>query len=88
MGRGVDWLFPVDDDELLHFGEPWESVVARVPPSADCIVVRNLEAANKPVPKALMDRAMQSSWFKSSRFKKGRGKGARGARNVSHSLSF
>ena len=42
--RGVDWLFHVDDDELLHFGEPWESVVARVPPSADCIVVRNLEA--------------------------------------------
>lgn len=31
--RGIAWLFHVDDDELLHFVEPWESIVhkARVP---------------------------------------------------------
>jgi len=28
--RGIGWLFHVDDDELLHFVEPWESIVHQV----------------------------------------------------------
>ena len=30
---GIGWLFHVDDDELLHFVEPWESIVRQVWPS-------------------------------------------------------
>lgn len=37
-------------------------------------LVRNLEGANQVVPQALMDLAMQSSWFRKSRFKQGKGK--------------
>lgn len=37
-------------------------------------LVRNLEGANQEVPEALMELAMQSSWFKKSRFKGGKGK--------------
>lgn len=37
-------------------------------------LVRNLEGANQAVPQALMDLAMQSSWFRKSRFKQGKGK--------------
>ena len=41
--RGIPWLFHLDDDELLHFGQPWEETVAQVPPEATCLVVRNVE---------------------------------------------
>lgn len=37
-------------------------------------LVRNLEGANQEVPNALMELAMQSSWFRKSRFKSGKGK--------------
>lgn len=37
-------------------------------------LVRNLEGANQEVPEALLELAMQSSWFKKSRFKSGKGK--------------
>ncbi|XP_064455461.1 ATP-dependent RNA helicase DDX42-like [Ornithodoros turicata] len=37
-------------------------------------LVRNLEGANQGVPSALMDLAMQSSWFRKSRFKQEKGK--------------
>ncbi|KAG8268476.1 ATP-dependent RNA helicase ddx42 [Homalodisca vitripennis] len=37
-------------------------------------LVRNLEGANQPVPKALLDLANQSAWFRKSRFKGGKGK--------------
>ena len=37
-------------------------------------LVRNLEGANQPVPEALMELAMQSSWFRKSRFKSGKGR--------------
>ncbi|GFY76793.1 ATP-dependent RNA helicase DDX42 [Trichonephila inaurata madagascariensis] len=37
-------------------------------------LVRNLEGANQAVPQALMDLAMQSSWFRKSRFKQSKGK--------------
>jgi len=40
---GIPWLFHLDDDELLHFGQPWEDIVAQVPSHATCIVVRNIE---------------------------------------------
>ncbi|XP_008484723.1 ATP-dependent RNA helicase DDX42 [Diaphorina citri] len=39
-------------------------------------LVRNLEGANQEVPPALMNLAMQSSWFRKSRFKGGKGKSA------------
>ena len=28
--RGIPWLFHLDDDELLHFGQPWEDTVNQV----------------------------------------------------------
>lgn len=37
-------------------------------------LVRNLEGANQDVPEALLELAMQSSWFRKSRFKSGKGK--------------
>lgn len=37
-------------------------------------LVRNLEGANQEVPEALLELAMQSSWFRKSRFKTGKGK--------------
>lgn len=37
-------------------------------------LVRNLEGANQEVPEALLELAMQSSWFRKSRFKGGKGK--------------
>jgi len=42
--RGIAWLFHVDDDELLHFVQPWESIVHKVPATADCLVIANVEA--------------------------------------------
>mmetsp|Transcript_34551 Transcript_34551/g.72706 ORF Transcript_34551/g.72706 Transcript_34551/m.72706 type:complete len:300 (-) Transcript_34551:500-1399(-) len=40
----IGWLFHVDDDELLHLAKPWELILAEVPSSAACLVVRNVEA--------------------------------------------
>lgn len=37
-------------------------------------LVRNLEGASQPVPKALLDLANQNAWFRKSRFKSGKGK--------------
>lgn len=37
-------------------------------------LVRNLEGANQEVPSALLELAMQSSWFRKSRFKNGKAK--------------
>ena len=34
--RGLDWLFHVDDDELLYFNQPFASIVARLPAEATC----------------------------------------------------
>ena len=41
--RGIEWLFHVDDDELLHFFRPWEEIVAAVPEQAKCMVFTNVE---------------------------------------------
>ena len=47
---GIDWLFHVDDDELLHFEEPFSSIVKDLAPSpVGCVVLTNIEA----VPTAL-----------------------------------
>ena len=48
--RGVDWLFHVDDDELLHFGEPWESVARacrRAPTASSCATWRPCPTASR-----------------------------------------
>ena len=42
--RGLDWLFHVDDDELLHFTEPFGRLVQRLPPEVSCVVLVNVEA--------------------------------------------
>lgn len=47
--RGIDWIFHVDDDELLYFDEPFSKIVDSLPPGVGCIVLVNIEA----VPKAL-----------------------------------
>jgi len=39
----VDWLFHIDDDELLHFAEPFQALLASVPPTAACVVLQNVE---------------------------------------------
>ena len=30
----VDWLFHIDDDELLHFADPFQALLSSVPPTA------------------------------------------------------
>jgi hypothetical protein len=40
---GITWLFHVDDDELIHFSTPWASVARRIPETANCLVIENLE---------------------------------------------
>lgn len=52
--RGIAWLFHVDDDELLHFVQPWESIVhkARVPlrpVTTRFLCMRRLAPIAKPV---------------------------------------
>lgn len=46
---GVQWLFHIDDDEILHPGDAanpsdWGTVLAAVPPSCDAVHLTNLEA--------------------------------------------
>ena len=40
----IDWLFHLDDDELLHFESSWESIAAKIPTHVDCLVINNVEA--------------------------------------------
>lgn len=47
--RGIEWLFHVDDDELLYFDEPFSRIVETLAPGVGCVVLVNIEA----VPKAL-----------------------------------
>ena len=37
----------MDDDELLHFAEPFASLVARLPAEVSCVVLINVEATPK-----------------------------------------
>ena len=46
---GLDWVFHVDDDELLYFDEPFCKIVEALSPGVGCVVLVNIEA----VPKAL-----------------------------------
>ena len=46
---GLDWLFHVDDDELLYFDTPFCDIVKGLSPGVSCVVLVNIEA----VPKAL-----------------------------------
>lgn len=41
---GFEWLFHLDDDELLHLSEPLERLVASQPAHVSCLVFLNLEA--------------------------------------------
>lgn len=45
----IDWLFHVDDDELLYFYVPFSKIVEGLAPGVTCVVLVNIEA----VPKAL-----------------------------------
>ena len=40
-------LFHVDDDELLYFNEPFNKIIARLPPEVSCVVLVNVEAVPK-----------------------------------------
>ena len=48
----VDWLFHIDDDELLHFAEPFQALLASVPPTAACVVLQNVEGIPSDVDSA------------------------------------
>ena len=45
----IDWLFHVDDDELLYFDVPLSRIIDSLAPGVTCVVLVNIEA----VPKAL-----------------------------------
>jgi len=47
--NGLDWLFHVDDDELLYFDTPFSRIVDGLAPGVTCVVLVNIEA----VPKSL-----------------------------------
>lgn len=42
--HGIDWLFHIDDDELLHLEVPFAQLVEEAGPSVSCIVLQNVEA--------------------------------------------
>ena len=42
--RGLDWLFHIDDDELLHFAVPMRTLVASAPLGTTCLALINAEA--------------------------------------------
>ena len=46
-GNGFDWLFHVDDDELLYFEEPFSRIVKGLATGVTCLVVVNIEAVPK-----------------------------------------
>lgn len=39
----IDWLFHIDDDELLHFSIPFAEIVASVPSDCTCVTLQNFE---------------------------------------------
>jgi hypothetical protein len=41
---GIDWLFHIDDDELLHLEVPFAELVRELEPTAACLVLVNAEA--------------------------------------------
>ena len=43
--KGIHWLFHVDDDELLHFKEPFARLAAEVSSDVTCVTLVNIEAA-------------------------------------------
>ncbi len=45
--RGYDWLFHVDDDELLHFSVPFSTLADTLPMGVSCMVLVNIEACPK-----------------------------------------
>jgi hypothetical protein len=46
---GIEWLFHVDDDELLYFDMPFSRIVDGLAPGVTCVVLVNIEA----VPRSL-----------------------------------
>ena len=41
---GIDWLFHIDDDELLHLDVPFAELVRGLDPTVTCLVLVNIEA--------------------------------------------
>lgn len=41
---GIDWLFHIDDDELLHFDAPFSSILDGLAHGVTCVVLVNVEA--------------------------------------------
>ena len=41
---GIDWIFHVDDDELLYFYKPFSRIVDSLAPGVTCVVLVNIEA--------------------------------------------
>ena len=41
---GIEWLFHVDDDELLYFDTPFSKIVDSLPREVTCVVLVNIEA--------------------------------------------
>ena len=56
--KGIEWLFHVDDDELLYFDEPFSRIVDTLAPGVGCIVLVNIEA----VPKTLHSECVFEVW--------------------------
>ena len=44
---GLEWIFHVDDDELLYFDTPFSRIVDGLAPGVTCIVLVNIEAVPK-----------------------------------------
>ena len=44
---GIDWIFHVDDDELLYFDVPFSKIVDGLAPGVTCVVLVNIEAVPK-----------------------------------------
>jgi len=45
--QGIEWLFHVDDDELLHFEVPFSRIVDSLATGVTCVVLVNIEAVPK-----------------------------------------
>lgn len=41
--HGIDWLFHIDDDELIHLEVPFAQLVQEAGPGCACIVLQNVE---------------------------------------------
>lgn len=44
QAAGIDWLFHIDDDELLHFSVPFSEMMASLPDDITCLTLQNVEA--------------------------------------------